>query len=89
MKTDRNLNLTQTNFPPRWQRFFGEARTRILIWYILLMAFFLSLSIPAIRQRLFALVDARVKEDLAEEITIFNELLAAALDAKNGAVEQR
>jgi signal transduction histidine kinase len=89
MKTDRNLNLTQTNFPPRWQRFFGEARTRILIWYILLMAFFLSLSIPAISQRLFALVDARVKEDLAEEITIFNERLAAALDAKNGAVEQR
>lgn len=89
MKTDRNLNLTQTNFPPRWQRFFGEARTRILIWYILLMAFFLSLSIPAIRQRLFALVDARVKEDLAEEITIFNERLAAALDAKNVAVEQR
>lgn len=61
MNTHRNLNQTPINFPIRWQRFFGEARTRIFIWYILLMTLFLSLSIPAIRQRLFLLVEGRVK----------------------------
>jgi signal transduction histidine kinase len=88
MNTDRNFHQIQTKFLC-WQHFFGEARTRILIWYVLLMAFFLSLSIPAIRQRLFWLVDARVKEELADEVTIFNELLATELNAKNGAIEQQ
>ena len=89
MNRDRNFPQTQTRFPRRWERFFGEARTRILIWYVLLMAFFLCLSIPAIRQRLFALVDARVKEELNEEVTVFNENFAAEFEAKQGAVEQR
>lgn len=89
MNRDRNFLQTQTRFPLQWDRFFGEARTRILIWYILLMTFFLCLSIPAIRQRLFALVDARVKEELNEEVTVFNEKFAAEFDAKQGAVEQR
>ncbi|WP_293338070.1 ATP-binding protein [Microcoleus sp. CAWBG58] len=88
MNRDRNFP-TQTRFTRRWERFFGEARTRILIWYILLIALFLSLSIPAIRQRLFALVDGRVKEELNEEITVFNEKFAAEFNAKNQAVGQR
>ncbi len=89
MNTDRNSHQTQTNLLPRWQRFFGEARTRILIWYILLMAFFVSVSIPAIRQRLFTLVQKRVEEELSEEVTEFKEMLAQEYYAKNGAIEQR
>lgn len=89
MNPDRNSNQILTHTLPHWQRFLGEARTRILIGYVLLMAFFLSLSIPAIRQRLFWLVDARVNEELVEEITIFNELLAAELEVKDGVVERK
>lgn len=89
MNIDRNSHQTQTDFLPRWQRFFGEARTRILIWYILLMTFFLCLSIPAIRQRLFALVDARVKEELNEEVTVFNENFATEFDDKKKGIKQR
>ncbi len=89
MNTDRNSHQTQTNLLPRWQRFFGEARTRILICYILLMAFFVSVSIPAIRQRLFTLVQKRVEEELSEEVTEFKEMLAQEYYAKNGAIEQR
>jgi signal transduction histidine kinase len=89
MNTDRNLNQIPINFPLRWQRFFGEARTRIFIWYILLMTFFLSLSIPTIRQRLFLLVDGRVKEELLEEVTIFNEMFAEEFEAKNGLLKQQ
>jgi signal transduction histidine kinase len=89
MNTDRHLSPTPTHFLLRWQRFFGEARTRLLLWYVLLMAFFLSLSIPAIRQRLFWLVDARVKEELVEEVTTFNEFIAAEFETKNLAVEKQ
>ncbi|MEG3887992.1 ATP-binding protein [Microcoleus sp. herbarium19] len=89
MNTDRHSHKTQTDFLPRWQRFFGEARTRILICYILLMAFFVSVSIPTIRQRLFTLVQKRVEEDLSEEITEFKAMLAQEYYAKHGAVEQR
>jgi signal transduction histidine kinase len=89
MNPDRTLNQILTHFLPRWQRFFGEARTRILLWYVLLMAFFLSLSIPAIRHRLFLLVDGRVNAELVEEIIIFNELMADEFDAKNGEVEKQ
>ena len=89
MNTDRHLSQTPTHFFLRWQSFFGEARTRILLWYFLLMAFFLCLSIPTIRQRLFLLVDTRVKQELVEEITIFNELLAAEFETKNGVVEKQ
>ena len=89
MNLDRTSHQTQTHTLPRWQRFLGEARTRILIGYILLMAFFLSLSIPAIRQRLFWLVDGRVNEELVEEITILNELLAAELEVKDGVIGRK
>ncbi|NJK69529.1 MAG: HAMP domain-containing protein [Microcoleus sp. CSU_2_2] len=89
MNTDRNSPQTKMNSLAHWRHFLGEARTRILIWYVLLMAFFLSLSIPAIRQRLFWLVDARVKQELVEEVTIFNELLATELNTKNRAIEQQ
>lgn len=89
MNNERNSQKQENYLHLNWHRFFGEARTRILLWYVLLMAFFLSLSIPAIRHRLFLLVDGRVNAELVEEIIIFDEVLAAEFDSKNGDVEKQ
>lgn len=60
-----------------WRRVAGEARTRILIWYAVLMALFMLVSIPAIRWLLFARIDARVRADLASEVKTFQTILTA------------
>ncbi|BDA70479.1 histidine kinase [Rivularia sp. IAM M-261] len=60
----------------RWFIFFGEARTRILIWYLILLGFFVSVALPLIRQRLFAQVQARVQGELIEEIEEFKSIVA-------------
>lgn len=62
-----------------WYQFLGQARTRILLWYALLMAFFIIVAIPAIRQRLFVKVEIRVRQELIEEIDEFKELLVKGL----------
>ncbi|MGJ5675452.1 MAG: sensor histidine kinase [Nostochopsis sp.] len=56
-----------------------ETRTSILIWYALLMVFFIAVALPTIRQRLFAKVDTRVREDLAEEVEDFRKALIGEL----------
>ena len=53
---------------------FWEARTAILAWYVLLMAFLLGLSMPIASQLVFAEVDARVKQELESEIAAFKRL---------------
>jgi signal transduction histidine kinase len=58
-----------------WQKLFGEARTRILLWNLLLMGFFVAVSLPSTRQRVFDEVNARVRRDLVEEIETFEVLL--------------
>ncbi|MEL7037083.1 MAG: ATP-binding protein [Cyanobacteria bacterium J06592_8] len=54
-------------------RFFGETRTRILAWYTILTASFVGLSIPIFTELVILQVDRRVREDLNEEIEIFEE----------------
>lgn len=63
-----------------WQRLFGEARTRILFWYILLMSFFIMLSLPLMRQFILAQVNERVREDLIEDVNAFQGLLTNSPD---------
>jgi signal transduction histidine kinase len=58
------------------QRFIGEARTRILFWYLVLMIFFLMVSLPTTRKKVFERVNERVRQDLVEEVESFRELLA-------------
>lgn len=65
-----------------WRRVAGEARTRILIWYAVLMTFFMLVSIPAIRWLLFIRIDARVRTDLASEIYTFQTLITAESDTQ-------
>ncbi|MBD2608492.1 HAMP domain-containing histidine kinase [Scytonema hofmannii FACHB-248] len=56
-------------------KFFGEARTQILLWYLLLMVFFITIAIPTIRDRLYARVEARVVEALLDEIADFQQVI--------------
>ncbi len=69
----------------RVSRFFNrlnilkETRTSILVWYALLMVFFIAVALPTIRQRLFAKVNTRVREDLAEEVEDFRKALIGEL----------
>jgi signal transduction histidine kinase len=72
-----------------WLKIFGEARTRILLWYLILMGFFIAVAIPTIQQRLFNRIEARVREELAEEMQEFQELLSGGLkNANNSTLEQ-
>jgi signal transduction histidine kinase len=66
----------KASFVLNWQQVFGEARTRILLWYILLMSFFITLSLPLMRQFILAQVNVRVREDLIEDVNVFQGLLA-------------
>jgi signal transduction histidine kinase len=56
---------------PWWKATLGEARTRILLVYVLLMLLVTGLSIPVFLSLLFAEVDDRVRSDLAEEMERF------------------
>lgn len=74
--------LKQPNQPSKkphgsrgWFSFLGEARTRILVWYALLMLLFIGITLPIVRQRLFAKVNERVQAELIDEIEEFEALL--------------
>ncbi|MBE9179750.1 HAMP domain-containing protein [Oculatella sp. LEGE 06141] len=54
-----------------WNRAMGEARTRILLLYVVLMLFFTAVSIPIFRFLLFTSVDSRVRDDLRREMDEF------------------
>ncbi|WP_404790661.1 sensor histidine kinase [Altericista sp. CCNU0014] len=60
----------------QWQRFWGEARTRIVLWYVGIIILFVGLAIPLIRLQIVVQVDARVRADLNEEMEGFLRLLA-------------
>ena len=59
----------------KWRRLFWATRTRILMWYLLIITFIFLVSIPAFRLLLFARVDERVRRDLVEKIQTFNWLV--------------
>jgi signal transduction histidine kinase len=63
----------------RLQQFFFAARTRILAWYVILMAFFIAVSVLAIQQILLARLEERVERSLVQEIEEFRRL-AQGLD---------
>ena len=55
------------------KQFFWEARTRIFAWYVGLTAVLVGVSIPIFTELAMIQVDRRVKEDLLEEIEVFEE----------------
>ncbi len=71
-----------------WRRVAGEARTRILIWYAVLMTFFMLVSIPAIRWLLYTRIDERVRADLTSEVKTFQTELTAEYKIQRQALPQ-
>lgn len=65
-----------TNLLPKWLYFWGEARTRIVIWYVVIITIAIGGAVPIMRQQMLAQVDARVRADLNEEMQEFIELLS-------------
>jgi signal transduction histidine kinase len=59
----------------QWHRFWGEARTRIILWYVFILLIFMGLAIPLIRLQITAEVDRRVRADLNEELEDFEKLV--------------
>ncbi|MFQ4137131.1 sensor histidine kinase [Nodosilinea sp. PGN35] len=57
-----------------WRHMLGEARTRILLWYLLLMAISSVASVLAVRQILLARVEERVEQSLYQEVEEFRQL---------------
>jgi signal transduction histidine kinase len=67
-------------------RFWGEARTRIVLWYVGIILVFVGVAIPLIRQQIVVQVDVRVRADLNEEMDEFLELLTAGPQAEDEAL---
>jgi len=53
---------------------FGEARTRILIWYLVLMSISSLVSVLLVRQLLLARLEERVRQSLNQEVEEFRQL---------------
>ncbi|MBW4661214.1 MAG: HAMP domain-containing histidine kinase [Drouetiella hepatica Uher 2000/2452] len=64
------------SFDRGYQHIFGETRTRILQWYLLILGLIFLLGIPAFRYLLFQRVDERVRQNMVEEMETFRELVA-------------
>ncbi|MBW4645973.1 MAG: HAMP domain-containing histidine kinase [Goleter apudmare HA4340-LM2] len=58
-----------------WQQTFGEARTRILLLYSLILALTFTIAIPAFRHILYQRIDERVRADMMEDMEVFNALI--------------
>jgi signal transduction histidine kinase len=75
MAIDSVFSRLRLRLNGEWPRLFGEARTRILMWYIGVILVFIGAAIPTIRYRILSQVERRVQADLREEMTEFKELL--------------
>ncbi|PSB54290.1 sensor histidine kinase [Chamaesiphon polymorphus] len=70
------MKPTVNNLLPKWMYFWGEARTRIVIWYVVIIVMAIAGAMPIMRQQMLAQVDARVRADLNEEMQEFTDLLS-------------
>lgn len=74
--SQRNLSsLDSFSSYPGWQHIFGETRTRILLWYLLILGLLGLIGIPAFQYLLFQQVDERVLRNVAEEANTFRQII--------------
>lgn len=71
------------------QAFWEGTRTRILVWYVLILTFASGISVPLFRYQLFADIDARVRREMLEERDEFRRLLADQSRLENPEPEER
>ncbi|MBF2049989.1 MAG: HAMP domain-containing protein [Elainella sp. C42_A2020_010] len=80
---DHRVTASSSSARFRWPEVWGEARTRVLVWYTVILALAFGLAIPAFRQRLFDRVEARVQQDIWGEVRDFRELLSGRIDLES------
>ncbi|NJN20865.1 MAG: hypothetical protein HC812_06315, partial [Leptolyngbya sp. RL_3_1] len=73
-----HLSRLPLSILPNWlKRLTSETRTRILLLYAVTLLVVVVMAVPVFRFFLFAEVDDRVREDLAEELEDFQEAYQA------------
>lgn len=66
------------------RRIFWETRTYIFLWYLVVMAVFIGLSAPIFSILILRTVNARVEQELVEELKAFDTLIDAQKNTKEG-----
>ncbi|MCU0550170.1 MAG: ATP-binding protein [Leptolyngbya sp. Prado105] len=61
------------------QKILWAARTRILLWYVAILAFIFLASIPTFWQLLSAQIDLRVRQDSNDKVEMFKNLMRGEL----------
>lgn len=72
--SNQNAQMIKKNRFPRWRSIFFGVRTRILIWYVVLMAFSTVVSILAIREVLLVRLEQEVEKFVTQEVKEFRRL---------------
>lgn len=71
--------LFAINKPQRltlWQQMLGEARTRILLWYLLILGTTFFIAIPAFRYQLYQRIDERGRQAIKADMIAFQALIS-------------
>ncbi|MBH8551466.1 HAMP domain-containing histidine kinase [Nostocaceae cyanobacterium CENA357] len=74
-RRDRKSDTTMSRVLIVWQQIFGEARTRILLWYLLILGITFLIAIPAFRYQLYQRIDERVRRDMVADMMDFKALM--------------
>jgi signal transduction histidine kinase len=72
---DRTSDTTMSRVLIVWQQVFGEARTRIFLWYLLILGITFLIAIPAFRYQLYQRIDERVRRDMVADMMDFKALM--------------
>ncbi|EAW34469.1 cell wall metabolism sensor histidine kinase WalK [Lyngbya sp. PCC 8106] len=75
--TIKSLTTKRVKANPFFQvrRIFWETRTYIFLWYLVVMAVFIGLSVPIFSILIWRQVNTRVEEELVEELKAFDTLI--------------
>jgi signal transduction histidine kinase len=82
--TAQNGDVRNTSRKREWRILFFAARTRILAWYVMLMAFCTLVTILAIRQSLLSSLEQRVEKSLEQEVKEFRALVEEGRNPETG-----
>jgi hypothetical protein len=82
--TAQNGDVRNTSRKREWLILFFAARTRILAWYVMLMAFCTLVTILEIRQSLLSSLEQRVEKSLEQEVKEFRALVEEGRNPQTG-----
>lgn len=75
--------------PKGLSRLLGEARSRIFLWYVLILGVAFLTAIPAFRHFLHHRIDERVRQDMIEDMELFQAFAAGKISATDLSREEK